>query len=155
MTSIKKIGSWLSTPWKIQFFKLFGEPHALDDIEHKMIRQWFNEPRIHFALVCAAKSCPPLRSEAYTADRLEAQLNDAARNFLTDKDRNYFDPSTSTLYLSSIFKWYGSDFNAKYISDRHFIAPFMARDELTVEKIVSESTPLEYLSYDWSLNDAS
>jgi len=155
VSSIKKIGGWFSTPWKIQFFKLFGELHSLDDIEHGMIRKWFNEPRIHFALVCAAKSCPPLRNEAYVADRLEEQLSAAARNFLTDRDRNYFDAPTGIVYLSSIFQWYGDDFNKTYRSAKQFIATVMAGSKIEEIKIANEDTPIEYLSYDWALNDAS
>lgn len=155
VSSIKKIGGWFSTPWKIQFFKLFGELHSLDDIEHEMIRKWFNEPRIHFALVCAAKSCPPLRNEAFVAARLETQLRDAARNFLSDKDRNYFDGGTGTLYLSSIFKWYGDDFNKTYGSAQQFIATVIAGSKIEEVKIANEKTPVEYLNYDWTLNDAS
>lgn len=155
VSSIKKIGSWFSTPWKIQFFKLFGELHALDDIEHEMIRKWFNEPRIHFALVCAARSCPALRNEAYIGERLEQQLTDAARTFLQDKDRNYFDASNKTLYLSSIFKWYGDDFNKTYRSARRFASTFIGRTNEEVNLIADDATSLEYLSYDWSLNDAA
>jgi len=155
VSSIKKIGGWFSTPWKIQFFKLFGELHSLDDIEHEMIRKWFDEPRIHFALVCAAKSCPPLRNEAYVADRLEDQLHDAAKNFLNDNDRNYFDPATSTLHFSSIFKWYGSDFDKKHGSAQRFAAPFIADSEGQAATIAAESTAIEFLPYDWSLNDAA
>lgn len=155
VSSIKKIGSWFSTPWKIQFFKLFGELHSLDDIEHEMIRKWFNEPRIHFALVCAAKSCPPLRNEAYVAEHLDRQLSDAARNFLLDRDNNRFDENTRTLYLSSIFKWYGDDFNKTYGSAIHFIAPILARNKAEELQITSESTAIKYIDYNWSLNDAT
>lgn len=155
VSSIKKIGSWFSTSWKIKFFKLFGELHALDDIEHEMIRKWFNEPRIHFALVCAARSCPALRDEAYTAERLDQQLADAARNFLQDKDRNYFDASSKTLYLSSIFKWYGDDFNKSHGTARQFVSAFIGGTNEEVKLIADQATALEYLSYDWSLNDAA
>ncbi len=155
VSSIKKIGSWFSTPWKIRFFKLFGEMRSLDDIEHEMIRKWFNEPRIHFALVCAAKSCPPLRNEAFVAERLEEQLSDAAKNFLTDRDRNYYDGQSQILYLSSIFKWYGDDFNKTYGSALNFTAPILAGNKAEELQITSESTATQYLNYDWSLNDAA
>lgn len=147
VSSIKDIGPWYSTPWKLDFFTLFGEKHTLNDLEHEMIRKWFKEPRIHFALVCAAKSCPPLRNQAYVASNLNSQLKDAARNFLSDKDRNYFNPQNKTLYLSSIFKWYGKDFNPVYGSLKNFLASFY--DKLPPD------VAIEYLSYNWKLNNIS
>lgn len=152
--SIKKIGGWFASPWKIQFFRLRGQLHALDDIEHTMLRKDFNEPRIHFALVCAAVSCPALRNEAYVADRLNTQLDDAADSFLSDAERNRFDPSTKILHLSSIFKWYGDDFNPKFGSAANFAISRMKRLKLIPEAVPPSSISIEYLPYDWSLNDS-
>lgn len=145
--SIKDIGGWFSSPWKKDFFSLFGEKHTLDDIEHQMIRKWFDEPRIHFALVCAARSCPPLKDSPYLAPELDNQLSEAAKNFLSDSGRNRFDPQSQTLYLSSIFKWYGSDFDPKYGSAKEYVAQFFKIDHRTLS--------VSYLSYDWRLNDGS
>ncbi len=151
--SIKDIGGWFSSPWKMDFFTLFGEMHTLDDIEHEMIRKWFDEPRIHFALVCAAKSCPPLRNEAFAANKLDAQLEDAAKNFITDKDRNYFNSKENSVFLSSIFKWYGSDFNTKYGSDLKFISKYLFAETNGQKTFPGEKVNVYYLNYDWSLND--
>lgn len=145
--SIKDIGGWFSTPWKIEFFSLFGEKHSLDDIEHQMIRKWYDEPRIHFALVCAARSCPPLRTEPFRASELDDQLHASAKNFLHDEDRNRFDPARQTLFLSSVFKWYGSDFNSRYGSATKYVSKFY--------KNVPSRVAIAYLPYDWSLNDAT
>lgn len=144
--SIKDIGGWFSSPWKKDFFRLFSEQHTLDDIEHEMIRKWFDEPRIHFALVCAARSCPPLKAAPYIAVTLNKQLSEAAENFLNDSERNRLDSISNTLYLSSIFKWYGSDFNAKHGSAKNYVARFYGVDPNKVS--------VSYLTYDWSLNDA-
>lgn len=152
--SIKKIGGWFSSPWKIKFFRLRGEVHALDDIEHQMLRKEFNEPRIHFALVCAAVSCPALRNEAYVPDRLNLQLDDAADQFLSDPERNRYEPATKTLYLSSIFKWYGDDFNNKFGSAKDYIVSRMKQLKLISNDTSPNSIAVEYLPYDWSLNDS-
>ena len=90
MDSIKDLGGWFSSPWKRRFFHLLGEERHLDDIEHGMIRKDFDEPRVHFAVNCAAGGCPPLRAEAYVATRLDAQLEDNTRVFLRDSRRNRF-----------------------------------------------------------------
>lgn len=151
--SIKDIGSFLKSPWKIEFFSLFGEKHYLDNIEHDMIRKWFHEPRIHFALVCASKGCPALRNEAFTADHLESQLEDAAKNFITDKNKNRFSRAQNHLEISSIFKWYGEDFVKKFGSVEAFLAPIISESPEEQNLIRSKRASISYLDYDWSLND--
>ena len=89
---------------------LAGEKHTLNEIEHELLRKRFAEPRIHFALVCAATGCPPLRSEAYRADRLEEQLAEATRHFVRTSFFNRLDRAEGILYVSKIFEWYGEDF---------------------------------------------
>ncbi len=152
LKSIKDLGGLFSSAWKIKFFTLFGEKHRLDDIEHKMIRKAFNEPRIHSVLVCAAKSCPGLRNEAFTASRLDEQLDNATITFLRDPKRNYFDANARVIYLSSIFKWYGDDFDKKYGSIKAFIAPRIAKNPTEETMIRNDATVIKYLNYDWSLN---
>lgn len=139
--------------WDHTFFRLFMENHTLNDIEHEMIRKKFNEPRIHFALVCASKGCPALRNEAFVAERLNEQLEDAATTFLKDKTRNRFEPGEKTLYLSSIFKWYGSDFEKNGSLVKEFIATRMANTPEETKAIRDPRVKIKYLDYDWSLND--
>jgi len=147
--SIKDIGSFLSSPWKQKFFRLLGTNIHLDGIEHDMIRAHFDEPRIHFAVNCASIGCPSLLTEAFVANRLEQQLEQAAKNFLTDESRNRFEPSTNTLYLSQIFEWYGDDF--KNVGGvRSFVSSRMAKGPQVQEKI--KTAKLEYLDYNWNLN---
>ncbi|MGE0634660.1 MAG: DUF547 domain-containing protein, partial [Pseudobdellovibrionaceae bacterium] len=141
------------SPWKHSFFRLFMEDSTLDDIEHGIVRKKFNEPRIHFALVCASKGCPSLRNEAYTADRLDQQLEDAATTFLKDKSRNRFESGEKTLYLSSIFKWYGSDFEKKGGSVKGFVSSRMATTPEEAKAIRDPKVKIKYLDYDLSLND--
>lgn len=155
VSSIKDIGGWLTSPWKIQFFKLFQEMHSLDDIEHEFLRKRYKEPRIHFALVCASVSCPALRSEAFVAQKLDQQLDEAGTAFIGDRDRNYFEQQSNTLYLSSIFKWYGEDFSPKFTSASNFVLRELQKNHGIPPAINVDTVKIEYLSYDWSLNDAS
>lgn len=151
--SIKDIGSFLKSAWKIKFFTLLEEKKHLDNIEHDLIRKSFNEPRIHFALVCASNGCPALRPEAFTADELEKQLEEATRNFLNDKARNRYSQATNKLELSSIFKWYGEDFSKKHGSVETFVATRITENPKEQAAIRSKKASISYLDYDWSLND--
>ena len=151
--SIRDIGGLFSSPWKKKFFVLLGEKHSLDDMEHEMLRKRFEEPRIHFALVCASKGCPALRGEPFVATRLGSQLEEAAHLFLTDKGKNRYEPNSSTLYLSSIFKWYGDDFKKEYGSFKEFVSNRIVADTESQKRARSDRTKVEFLDYDWSLND--
>lgn len=151
--SIKDIGSLFSSPWKKKFFRLFGEEQNLDTLEHQFIRAQYNEPRIHFALVCASVGCPALRREAYVPAKLETQLEEAAIQFLTDKTRNQYLVEKQTLELSSIFKWYGDDFVKKYGSLEEFLANKITSNPNHQQLIRSKKGPIKFLEYDWSLNE--
>ncbi|MGH7856506.1 MAG: DUF547 domain-containing protein, partial [Candidatus Binatia bacterium] len=104
--SIKDIGGFFRGPWRQPVVRLFGETITLDDLEHGILRKQYREPRIHFALVCAARGCPALRREPYVGDRLDAQLDDQGRRFLSEPGKNRFDPAEGVLHLSPIFKWF-------------------------------------------------
>ncbi len=122
---------------------------SLQDIEHQVLRP-LGEPRIHFAIICASKSCPFLRSEAYSAARLDAQLDEQARIFVNDRSRNRFDKAAKTAHLSEIFKWFDEDFRAagsvqKYIA-RYVNDPEVARD------LAQDAYQVAWIDYDWSLN---
>jgi hypothetical protein len=159
--SIKDLGSFFSSPWKKSFFTLLDEKHSLDDIEHNMIRIWFERPRIHAALVCAAVSCPPLRNQAFIADKLEHQLDDQMRQFLSDEQRNTLNLDDNRLQLSAIFKWYGEDFEKGqqgFNSLKDLIKVYqedMADDPLQLTWLQKQNFSIRYLDYDWRLNDIS
>lgn len=153
--SIKDIGGLFSSPWKKQFFKLLGKQRTLDEIEHELIRPKFEEPRIHFALVCASIGCPPLQKEPFLADRLEKQLENSAVNFLRDSSKNRVDIKQGKLELSSIFKWYGSDFVKIFGSVEAFIATRITESREVQESIRLKKVEVSYLPYDWGLNDAT
>jgi hypothetical protein len=154
LQSIKDLGSFLSSPWKKEFFSLFGEQHHLDYIEHELIRApgVYNEPRIHFAVVCASIGCPALRNEAFIADKLNDQLEDSMRRFLADRSRNRYNPATGKLEVSKLFDWYGDDFGSlKSVLARY--AELLADDPQQQQRIRDGEAGIVYLDYDWGLND--
>lgn len=144
--SIKDIKSgipFINTVWDIKFIKIEDAKYDLNNIEHGIIRPRFKEPRIHFAANCAAISCPRLRNEAYTAARLDEQLDDQARYFLRNKGKNNI--TADKAQISKILKWYGGDFD-EYGGVRKFV-----NDYGPVK--IQESVKLEYLDYLWPLNN--
>ncbi len=150
------IGSIFKTSaWDIRFAEIGGKKYTLNEIEHEIIRQKFQDSRAHFALNCASGSCPVLRPEAYTADGLDEQLDDQARDFLADSSRNRFDLETKTAWLSSIFSWYQKDFGKdKY--DALLAAAAYAPEEIRHSiEADPRSWKIKFLSYDWSLNSTS
>lgn len=145
--SIRKIGGIFKSPWDIQFAALGGRTYSLDNIEHDIIRKRFVEPRIHFAVNCASKSCPPLISEAYEGDTIDAQLESSTRSFLDDPAHNYLEGDT--LHVSSIFKWYKEDFTDGPVS---FFMDHVTGDLKDSLVPVADRIVVRYLDYDWSLN---
>jgi hypothetical protein len=135
---IRDIGS----PWKIKFIPFCGETVSLDYLEHEVLRKKYHEPRIHFAVVCASKGCPALRNEAYTGARLDVQLEDAARVFLTDTTKNRIDGHSAQ--LSKIFEWYGDDFKKPYGSFTAYVQRVLG---------LSGTYSVSFNEYDWRLND--
>lgn len=105
VTSIKDIGTLLRGPWEQPSVLWFGRRTTLSALHHQMIVPLFNDDRVAFALCRAAVSSPPLRREAYVADRLDAQLDDQRRRFLTDPAFNRIGPDLATWHLSELFQW--------------------------------------------------
>jgi len=152
IASIKKIGSFWKGPWDQPVVELFGNTITLNNLEHDTIRKQFDDPRVHFALVCAAKGCPPLRGEPYVAGRLDEQLDDQGKRFLGQSSKNRVDVKGKTVHLSPIFKWYGDDFVKKSGSVLLSIRPFFP--EKAREALLNGYYDVSYTAYDWSLNDA-
>ncbi len=161
LESIKDAGTLFQSPWKRKFFQLLGKERSLDDVEHGLIRApgAFDDPRIHFAVVCASIGCPMLRPEAFTAERLELQLDDSLLRFMSDNTRNRFDVAGGRLMVSKIFDWYGSDFeqgHKGFISLKDTFARFADQLATAPEaraRIRAGVYHLEFLDYDWRLND--
>ena len=162
LQSIKDLGSFLRSPWKKEFFMLFGAQHHLDYIEHDLIRApgVYNEPRIHVAVVCASIGCPALHDEAYVADKLDAQLEQGMRKFMADRSRNRYNVTTGQLEVSKIFDWYGDDFTKGHggfdsvasVFARY--ADLLADDAEQQARIRNGEAKIIFLDYDWALNDS-
>lgn len=152
VTSIRKIGGWFKSPWALPVVRLWGQTNSLDWLEHGIIRPRYAEPRIHFGVVCAAKGCPPLRTEPFVADRLDAQLDEQTRQFLRQGDKNRLDVATRTLHLSPIFKWYREDFETDGDDLPKFLRPYF--DEAEARVLDDPRLRIRFTSYDWSLNEA-
>lgn len=147
------IGTLLkATIWDKKLVTVNGKTLTLNTIEHEIIRPTFNDPRAHFALVCASKSCPTLRNEAYEGSTLDAQLNDQAREFFADTFRNEFDVAARKANISKILDWYSKDFDG---SDEHvlmFISRFVPPALSADIKVHLSDWDISYKDYDWSLN---
>ncbi|WP_339667905.1 DUF547 domain-containing protein [Dasania marina] len=156
--SIKELGSWFNSPWSKEFVSLLGKTRSLDDIEHNLIRGdgRYNDPRIHFAVNCASIGCPALRAEAYDGDKLDQQLDQQTALFLSDRKRNYVDDKT--IKLSSIFKWYRSDFEKGwkgFFRLEDFLQ--LHADEIGItasiaKKLTTSDADIDFIDYDWRLN---
>jgi len=145
--SIKDLGSILKSPWKKKISHLDGDVITLDHIEHNILRPRFKDPRVHFAINCAALSCPPLISEPYRGSTLDRQLDDSAKNFINDPQRNYL--KGNTLYVSKIFKWFVEDFNNDIIG---FFLKYAEKELKKELEVQGDSIKIKYLHYNWSLN---
>lgn len=155
--SIRDIGSVFSGPWNQRFFTLLGEPRTLDEVEHDLIlgNRALMDPRIHFAVNCASVGCPALRPEAYTGERLDHQLTDNTRRFLSDRTRNHFDQNEQTLRVSRLFEWYTEDFAAASGSVAAFLAGYAEALDLprdARQRLANDDLPIRFELYDWSLN---
>ena len=156
VASIRKIGGFFSNPWKMEFFSLLdGKIRSIDPIEHEWLRKdpELRGPRIHAAVNCASISCPVLQSEAFVAERLDQQLDAATRQWLADPQKNRYDPTKKTLYLSKIFDWYEEDFGD---SDEGILA-FVKRygPQEWSKQWPPGKIEIDYLDYDWGLNEVS
>ncbi|MCK5557357.1 MAG: DUF547 domain-containing protein [Candidatus Hydrogenedentes bacterium] len=141
------------TVWDRPLITINNRKTTLNAIEHEIIRPLFNDPRIHFALVCAAKSCPPLRSEAYEGDKLDDQLDDQGRQFLTDISNNSFNTEEKTAKMSRIFSWFARDFGGSNEEILTYIARFLPKDIADQIRANPRAWTVRYNEYDWSLNE--
>jgi hypothetical protein len=161
--SIKDIGNILKGPWDRPVVRVWGKTLTLNQIEHDILRKRYDEPRLHMVLVCAAKGCPRLRGEAYTAERLNEQLDEQARQYLASPAGLAIDRVGKIVYFSSIFKWYGQDFVGKYTPSAGFtglgkteraVANFAGAYVTAADRdfLAAGEYAVKYLEYDWSLN---
>jgi len=148
---------FVNSVWDIKFFKIEGQEYDLNNIEHTIIRKEFEEPRIHFAVNCASYSCPRLRNEAFVAERLEEQLEDQTRKFFNDVRKNNI-ISKDKIVLSSILKWYSTDFTKQGIISRLFGGKGRTQNLIKfvnsyVDIDISKNAEIEFMDYRWDLNE--
>jgi hypothetical protein len=148
--SIMDSGSVIKGLWDQPVVRLFGDVITLNVLEHKILRVDYAEPRLHFAVICAAQGCPPLRADAYPGARLDEQLTDQAKLFLASPEHNRVVPAERTVALSPILKWYGADFEKKSGSVLAALQPYWPGPAVAA---VTAAFNLRYTDYDWSLND--
>ena len=154
--SIKELGSFNRGPWKNEFFTLLGAKRHLDWIEHEELRPKYADPRVHGAVNCASIGCPALRTEAFTAGKLEAQLDDGMLRFMGDRTRNRV--AGGKVEVSSIFKWFKEDFEKGHkgfakLPDVFAKYATQLSDKPEEQAALKAGTlAVSYLDYDWSLN---
>ena len=147
ITSIKELGTLFRNPWKKRVCPVGGTLRTLDEIEHEILRPRFRDPRIHFAVNCASKGCPPLRSSPYTGENLDAELDEVTSAFINDPERNRL--TGRDLYVSRIFSWYAEDFDDDIVG---FFLRYARGDLKERLERLKDDVTIHYLSYDWLLN---
>lgn len=150
VASIKDLGSLFKSPWKKRIARIDGSTITLDHIEHDILRARFRDPRVHFAVNCASKGCPPLLGEPYLGSELDRQLDGVARAFINDPGRNRLEGTT--LFVSKIFKWFEGDFNDDIVRFFKKYAEGDLRAGMDAIEARGEKIRIRYLPYDWSLN---
>ncbi len=148
LESIKDIPAdkrWADARWEVG-----AHTWSLNEMEHEQIRPKFKEPRIHFALVCAAVGCPPLRTESYVADRIDAQLEDQTRYVHNHETWFRFEPQANTVHLTPLYNWYEGDFEQTAGSVPEFAARYAPRLKEALGQ--RKSPKVRWLGYDWKLN---
>ncbi len=140
---------------KIRFFFLrrfivAGKKINLRNLENKILRKRFKDPRIHFAINCASKSCPNLPDRLFHGETLDRYLDSLTISFINDKDHVSLDNEKDILYLNPIFKWYAKDFERQG-GVKRFILNYLHDDGKTLIESYKSAT-IEYLEYDWSIN---
>ena len=154
--SIKDIPS----RWDLKEWQIAGKMYSLNDMEHEILRKKYNEPRIHFAIVCASISCPDLLSEAFTAETLDKQLTQAAKQFLSNSSKglktqygkSFTGAKTNEVVISKIFSWFEEDFQREGTTTIDYLLPYMDdADKAFVQKHKAD-LDVEYFDYDWNLN---
>ena len=157
----------ISGIWTRLAFNAGGQQVTLGHIEHEILRKAFDDPRIHFAIVCASSSCPALRADAYRFDILDRQLHEQTTAFINDPRRGVrWDKANKRLYVSKIFKWFKSDFQSSQAIGRSsymtnqtpnpvvaFIRRYLGSETIKEALATNRNVRLSYLPYDWRLNE--
>lgn len=136
--------------WKHRRWVVAGRTLSLDELENEVIRPDYNEPRIHFAINCASRGCPPLRAEAFVAPRLEAQLEEQARR--AHADARFLELTPGGVRLTKLYEWFATDFTAGADSVLQYAARYS--EPLAARLRTNPAPRIEWIEYDWTLNQA-
>ena len=150
ITSVRKVKLFNGFFSRLKF-QVAGKMYTLDEIEHGIIRTEFVDPRVHFVLVCASTSCPPLWTRAVSVETIEERLETATFNFIRNPEQVRIDRAKRHLYLSKIFKWYDDDFKEGYDGVVDFLSDYLPPED--TEFLASTKVKFRYFDYDWTLND--
>lgn len=148
--SIKDIDS--DKRWDDRRWKIGDKTLSLNEIEHDIIRKRYGEPRIHFVLVCAAKSCPKLRNEPFAGNKLVSQLNDQAAHFFSQEQNFRWDAGEKEVYLSEILDWFRYDFAEDEKGVVKYVSKYLDPETAEAIKQNNKDIKIKYIPYDWSLN---
>jgi hypothetical protein len=129
-----------------------GMPYSLNDIENDIIRP-MGDPRIHFAINCAAKSCPPLRAEAFESARLGEQMDEQARNFINNPEKNSFDFTKKEALVSKIFDWFDEDFKKYDQGVPAFMSRYLPPEQGKQLLANAKTFKIKHHDYNWDLNE--
>jgi len=144
LSSIRRAGNLLRSVWNRDVIDIGGEMYTLGEIEHDILKK-YDEPRIHFAIVCASISCPDLADRSYRAATIDEQLNRQTFNFLENRGKGVrIDRENKTIHVSRIFKWFEDDFGDRE-GVLQFISKYLDNGYLQYR--------IRYLNYDWELNE--
>ena len=149
-TSVRKVKPFRGFFYRLKF-QVAGKTYTPNQIEHGIIRTEFVDPRIHFVLVCASTSCPPIKNSAFSAETIEEHLETATFNFVQNPEQVRIDRAKRRVYLSKIFKWYDDDFTEGYDGVVDFLTDYLSPED--AEFLASTDIEFHYLDYDWTLND--
>ncbi len=153
LASIRKAGGWFSgDPFEWPRVRLFGYTISLEILLRNYIRRDYAEPGVHFALCQGALGSPPLREEPYEGARLDAQLADQARRWLSATPHNRIDKERRRLYLSPVFRWYAADFERRAGRVEAYVR-MVTPEEWGVRDLPGRFA-IRYTDFDWRLNDA-
>ncbi len=147
INSIKEIRSFFSSPWSKKFISLDGWTVSLDYIEHEVLRPKFKDPRIHFAINCAAKSCPPLLDRPYEGETIETRLDEQTRAFINTPRSTFV--KDNTLFINKIFDWFSDDFSDNPLL---FIRQYADEGLKADLDAAGSAIKISYLHYNWNLN---
>ena len=156
--SVKDIGTLWTEVWDLELVPLAhlhpeakGTKLTLNDVEHRILRPVFRDARVHAAVNCASIGCPPLRAEAFVAEKLDAQLDEQARAWLADPARNRYDRAKGRVEVSKVFEWFEEDFVRDAGSVQAWIARYAPPAEAQWVRD-AKKLAVDHLDYSWKLN---